>query len=472
MDVETELAKEGDVKDTIVSQVEDVRNCEETTLDKNKDSPKKTHKTNSKRRRRSRSKTPQTMNDEPKIIHISMKKIEEEASNGNEESTEQNLKENGEENTAELKPMKDKVADVNGSNGEAKMKEVKNGVDKQENGSSNDVSEDNSNDVESTGNEFKGFIEIEEAKEALIEQETEINETVKDKEHSEKAGSPKKSSQQESKSPESESVEMEPLVVGDEVESELQFLEENSDKESGKGSPVIPRCFTRRSFTRNIPTPRTPKLSDDPDSEKNSVTDQTEETICNLPNDVNIPKIELNDSSDSLDTLNTSTNVEVGGNSTRLDFTEATNTITPPNTEENHFDEAYRNNLRARVLSARRPLRMTDDYRKKVLINAQHRSDLHLPYDLDEPCGGIKRKLRSMTPDAKKLKLDSPGYTSFLSNSFAGFTTRFRTHVDASTPELISYKDERSDIHFSDGLESQQIEDAEGDESKKWCSVM
>ncbi|CAG9835650.1 unnamed protein product [Diabrotica balteata] len=467
MDVETELPKEGDVKDT--PQVEDVQNGEEASLDKNKDSSKKSHKTNSKRKRRSRSKTPQAINDEPKIIHISMKKIEEEAHNGNEETSEQDIEKNGEEITEESKPMKDKVADVNGSDGETNLTEIKNGVDKQENGSSNGVSEDNCNDVEPTGNEFEGFIEIEEAKEALKEQETEINETVKDKEHSEKPGSPKKSSQQESKSPESDSVEMEPLVVGDEVESELQFLEENSDKESGKGSPVIPRCFTRRSFTRNIPTPRTPKLSDDPDSEKNSVTDQTEETICNLPNDINVPKIDLNDSSDSLDTLNTSTNVEVGGNSTRLDFIETTNTPT----EENHFDEAYRNNLRARVLSARRPLRVTDDYRKKVLINAQYRSDLNLPYELDEPCGGIKRKLRSMTPDgSKKQKLESPGYTSFLSNSFAGFTTRFKSHVDSSTPELISYKDERSDIHFSDGLESQQIEDAGGDESKKWCSLM
>nr|XP_023019953.1 RNA polymerase II degradation factor 1-like [Leptinotarsa decemlineata] len=118
--------------------------------------------------------------------------------------------------------------------------------------------------------------------------------------------------------PEKDSVEMDPLVITDEPDPELQF-DENSDMESGKGSPVIQRCVTRRSQTRNIPTPRTPKIPEQ-DQEMEKAESPTEE--IEVQKEVLLETNIFNKTSDSTDVTDVSTKVQVGSDVTRLEYTQ------------------------------------------------------------------------------------------------------------------------------------------------------
>lgn len=438
MDVETELSKESDLTEATKNE-----ELKKTVVDVEKS---KDRKSNIKPKRSSRSRTPQRKIEDPKVLHISLKKVDEEI-NGHVEKTVKAIQEKQDDDKCEG----EKVESVK------ELPETNGSVPKP-----NETDSDNDILIQETDKQTEN--NIDEAKENGEEEKNEET-IVKGKEVEENEESRKKDSKEELKTSEPDSVEMEPLVVSDEVESELQFLEENSDKESGKGSPIIHRCATRRSYTRNIPTPKTPKLTEDPDSEKISTNDEVEENVCNLPND--IPKTGLNETGDSLDIANMSTAVEVGSDTTRVTFAEADDNIPP-------LDESYLQKLRERVLTARRPLRATEDYRTRVLRNAQTRSDLNFSYDsLEKVNTGMKRKNRSTTPeDTKKFRSESPGYKHFFSSPITNLKNKFKPDQRSSTPELLGYKDERRNIHFNDDFDDQQIQETGDDEKKHWCSVM
>ncbi|XP_057658373.1 myb-like protein X isoform X2 [Diorhabda carinulata] len=438
MDVETELPIESDLNEA--RKNEDIK--KPVDMEKSKE-----RKSNVKPKRSSRSRTPQKKIEESKVLQIPLKKLDGEL-NGHEEKILKAIEEKQEDNKCEDEKVETikELSETNGSVPEPNKTDSANNTLKEE------TDKQTENNVSGANEKAQ-----ENGKEELNEENI-----VKDKEVAENEESPKKNGKEELKTSERDSVEMEPLVVSDEVESELQFLEENSDKESGKGSPIIHRCATRRSYTRNIPTPKTPKLTEDPDSEKNY---QTEENVCYLPND--IPKTGSNETEDSLDIANMSTAVEVGSDTTLVTFAEANDSIPP-------LDESYLQRLRERGLMARRPLRATEDYRTRVLRNAQSRSDLNFSYDSVEKVNtGIKRKSRSTTPEeTKKFKSESPGYRNFFSSPITNLKKKFRPDERSSTPELLGYKDEKRNIHFNDDFDDHQIQETGDDEKKHWCSIM
>ncbi|CAH1112549.1 unnamed protein product [Psylliodes chrysocephalus] len=477
MDIETEPGNENDT-----SREQMKTSNDKTTPEK----PKETHNhKNTKSKRSSRSRTPQKKLEDPKVLHMTLKRMDEEL-NGKKVKEEKMESRNGEsqkiengEKLEDTEQVEDKEQVENGEKVGKEEKVVKGETfikgekvvkgdqvvkgekvvkgKKVENG-------EKSPKVDLTKETENGEpAKIETVRESTSEAENDLEKPIDNGFNGFKeviSTEPEKPGKQDSK----ETVEMDPLVISDEIDAELQFLEENSDKDSGKGSPLMTRCATRRSYTRNIPTPKTPKLPDqETDSEKNSTVDQSEE-ICNLPNDIPIPKTDNpNDTKDSLDTENASIKVEVGSDSTRLDFSEINNST--------EHDLSYLNSLRDRGLSSRRPIRGSEDYRKRVLKNTYNKSDLNILYD--EVSTGVKRKNRSMTPeDSKKIRIDSPGYRTFFTSPFASIKNKFKTDVQSSTPELLGYKDDRSHLHFNDNLDLAKIEEAGDEEKKSWCSLM
>lgn len=254
--------------------------------------------------------------------------------------------------------------------------------------------------------------------------------------------------------PKEDVVEMDSLILcADEPEAELQFDDNSDGLESGKSSPVL-RCLTRRSQTRNIPTPKTPK----------SVVEEAEEKT---PSQEVIADTEKKSEIDS-DSFNSniSTKVQVGGDSTRL------------NCSESGFldDSAYLNASRERSfsdtlrgLSSRRTIRpISTDYRKQALEN--RKSEYLQLNDNLERVHGLKRKERSETPeDRKKFKADSPGFLSRFASPLINLKNKFRAEVPSSTPKLTGFK-EKDASKESLNAEVGEVVEIEGKQS--WCTVM
>lgn len=253
-----------------------------------------------------------------------------------------------------------------------------------------------------------------------------------------------------------ETVEMDSLVLSvDEPDPELQFDDNSDDLESGKVSPVL-RCFTRRSQTRNIPTPKTPKsIAEDVDS-KNSSTptaEEVEQTVKTAENE-------------SVDSFN-SVKVEVGGDSTRL------------NSSEWGFldDSAYLNASRERSLSetlrnlsSRRTIRpISTDYRKQALQNRNH---LQLNDNL-ERVHGLKRKERSETPEErKKFKIDPSSLFSRFTSPLMNLKNKLGLNIASSTPKLTAYQPKDDDLSVNNDDIGDCIEGNEVDGKKNWCILM
>lgn len=251
-----------------------------------------------------------------------------------------------------------------------------------------------------------------------------------------------------------EPTEMDPLILTDEPDPELQF-DENSDMESVKGSPIQSRCKTRRSHSRHIPTPKTPKSATDSESEKNSVAP--------TPTPEN-----LTETGDSLTLADVSTRAESGSDTTRLN-------------ELSHelADDSYLNYTRERSLSetlrglsARRTIRpINDSYRQRAFKNSVNKSDLNSPYlghDLVDRISGLKRK-RSQTPEERKKYKTETGYsfTSYLTSPLTIIKNKFSS--DDSTPKLTGYKDGTNEIH-GEGTYSDVI--SEENDKKNRCAIM
>ncbi|KAJ8964852.1 hypothetical protein NQ314_004570 [Rhamnusium bicolor] len=458
-----------------------------------KESPK--HTPRQKRGQRSRSRTPQNKSDESKTLHVNLKKIDTEL-NGKDleeesEKTEE-IKEKASIQSDEAKKEESFKEDTNkvkeGTTKKEKQskKQKQENLKKEENGKKDDIQEKEETDTnkvkevtpkkeKQSKKQKQENLKKEEngKKDDIQEKEETVNPEAVSKKETPKKEKKEKNRKQDPKQAnevESESVEMDPLVISDEPDPELQF-DENSDMESGKGSPIIPRCITRRSQTRNIPTPKTPKSMDqDVDSEKTAIA----QTSTELPEN-DTPKTEsLNDSRDSTETTNLSTRAEVGSDITRMDYIETHNSSLIEDTS--YLDASRERSLSEtlRCLSARRPIRQAEDYRRRVLRSNQERSDLNVPYpsrrSVEQITSGVKRKSRSTTPEErKKFKMESPGFNSLFSSPLANIRNKFKADLPSSTPKLLGYKDNRSELHYND---DNNFGDNGDDEKKSWCSVM
>lgn len=483
MDVDTKETHQGpDAKHTEESPQKVPVNLE--TNGSAKDSLK--HNVRQKRgQRRSRSQTPQKKTEDSKTLHITLKKLDSEL-NGKEiheetakveaekiDNNVENDKKNESKslteecNNAEGESSKDKQAQKQKEE-KTKKEETKkvNNKEKKEEIKKTNIQEGKEESKKLINQEKKEEIKHNQEKKETKKAETSKKETPK----KEKKDKGKTEATAQINEPDTETVEMDPLVITDEADPELQF-DENSDVESGKGSPVIPRCATRRSQTRNIPTPKTPKSVDqDVDSEKNSATHTP---TADVDNDVDSLKTDnLNDSCEYMDTINLSTKAEVGSDATRLDYIEHHNS----NFEESSYVSASREKSLSetlRGLSARRSIRPLDDYRRRVLRSNQEKSSLNMGYtshdSVEQVSTGIKRKGRSITPeDRKKFKIDSPDTNSLFSNSFANIRNKFKSDLPSSTPKLLSYRDANNRLRYSD---EDNFENGD-DEKKSWCSIM
>lgn len=283
---------------------------------------------------------------------------------------------------------------------------------------------------------------------------------------------------------------MEPLILNvEEAEPELEF-DENSESDSHKDSPNSVRCKTRRSQTRNIPTPKTPKSipSDTEETTAQEILVTTSEIeITNGETNTNSAPTEMiivleeeilsvdentadtNDSSQSLD--NVSMKVEVGSDSTRnIETTLCEDTVMDPNSflnlaKEKSFTETLRR------MSSRRPIRSTQNYQKaENFIPLPLNRNMSLRPSV-ERISGVKRKNRSETPENKKKpKIDASGFFSYISSPINNIKNKFlKSDVPSSTPKLTGYKDkifEKANVSKIDA----ELDDIPAD--KKWCVLM
>lgn len=283
--------------------------------------------------------------------------------------------------------------------------------------------------------------------------------------------------------------EMEPLVLDvEEHEPELEF-DDTSESESHKDSPNSIRCKTRRSQTRNIPTPKTPKsaaveveleeinlngdelqiVSAEPDS---NGTDTAEEN----PNSSNTTeKVEVDDTSTattvtSLDNL--STKVQVPSDETRNAEITASDEQA---IDQSSFLHVAREKSFTEILrraSSRRPIH--SNYNPRSWENAapfNRTVNMSLRPSV-ERIAGVKRKNRSETPESKKrTKTDATnGFLSYISSPITNIKNRFvKSDVQSSTPKLTGYKDkifENANVSKIDA----ELQDTSAE--KKWCIIM
>lgn len=259
---------------------------------------------------------------------------------------------------------------------------------------------------------------------------------------------------------------MEPLVLQpDEPCPELEF-EESSDKESEKSSPVLLRCITRRSQNRKIPTPNTPRSIYEPEPEKDQI-DSEKGSDTPVPRSESSSKyIHPNDMENT--STNVSMTVQVGGNDTRLDFSEG----------ESDLLQSLRSkdsNSGSRYLSSRRSLRsLRSDVNSKSLRDSLHRSKLYQARESMERAPSVKRKERSETPEErKKIKTDSTGFLSKFSSPLTNLKNKFTSSPSGtSTPKLTSYKDEKNQIDGDYFEQKEMPEEGVADTQNKWCEIM
>lgn len=288
----------------------------------------------------------------------------------------------------------------------------------------------------------------------------------------------------------STSVEMDPLILEKEDEEpipELQFDENDIEVES-EGSNS--RCKTRRSHSRNVSTPKTPKVADQEteeleivdlscDSRGGSITPKKMASL-NDPNVINInlqppeETIDLNDTSDtysSVSTDNLSTKAVAGNDGTRnFDFTGQDSSGIFDTTSNSTFsNRSYADTVKS--LSGRRGIHSAtrDNYRRYVLKNTvDGKGDIYADYEsVQKITMGMKRKSRSFSPTpSKRVKSDSPGLFSYLSSPIANFRQTFKK---SSTPQLVMV--EKCDFDADGDFDKIKLENGMGD-GKKRCNIM
>jgi len=228
-----------------------------------------------------------------------------------------------------------------------------------------------------------------------------------------------------------EEVEMAPLVIEQDTEQEpeLQFDDKISTASSSRNSS--PRCMTRRSQNKNLPTPKSPKFEMEAEqlvaidlSETRQSTESTFSTKVNVDSDLTREiDLTLPDENSFLNTAKELTVVET-----------------------------------IRRMSSRRSIRPNSDYRKSLLRSQAEKAQ----NDLRQT--GVKRKNRSDSPDsAKRYKVESSP-SRFMSYIRSKFSAPAAAEIPASTPKLTGFKSvEEPDVTKID---------AESTAEKKWCSIM
>lgn len=275
------------------------------------------------------------------------------------------------------------------------------------------------------------------------------------------------------------------IIVLDTDESELQFsLEPNSDQSE---SPTLNRCKTRRSHTRHVPTPKTPKAELNVNGETAVEDLVMPEVIITPPEDFETEhsdelSLEVSIEDESVieneekesDIDNASTIVNFGNDTTKhFDVTVTSNGDQDPLENSNFLEiakeQSYGETLRC--LSGRKTLRKFD-----YQSNLRDYTDGSSKYNFTS---GVKRKADDLCPTEKRARTDgSPGLLSYFTSPF-----RFKlnkTEIPSSTPKLMAYKihhgstaiDEVSKIGGE--VEEKVVEKMEKSpiESNKWCSIM
>ncbi|KAF5285458.1 hypothetical protein FQR65_LT02298 [Abscondita terminalis] len=309
---------------------------------------------------------------------------------------------------------------------------------------------------------------------------------VKDTIAIEKSEEPKQTKEKTSNSP-SNSVEMDPLILDKDDEEaipELQFDENDVEVES-EGSNS--RCKTRRSQSRNISTPKTPKTVEPEEFEivdqfldiGGSATPKPVTPSIEAPQSSILCEIDLNDTSDtqsSVSTSNVSTKAVSGSDATRnveltgYDSGLFEDSTSFSNTANKSFGDTLKN------LSGRRAIRTLGtpyrtDYRRRVLkkTSTENKGDLYADYESVEQISmGIKRKSRSFSPiHSKRMKRETSNFLSYFSNPFSNFRSSLKR---SSTPKLITME---TKCEFDDNEKFDKVNYEIGAENeKKWCSVM
>ncbi|KAF2882600.1 hypothetical protein ILUMI_23568 [Ignelater luminosus] len=309
----------------------------------------------------------------------------------------------------------------------------------------------------------------------------------------------------------SDSLEIEPLTEKDEEEAipELQYDENDLDLES-EGSPS--RCRTRRSQTRNVSTPKTPKLveseakvlyipmerlSETPKlveneakelyipverfSEGNTSGSSTPRKMAASSRESNVDsesqpdEIADSDSYSSVSIDNISTKAMAGSDATRnADLTYQDSGLFDENPTSTPLVSPNRSLAETlRGLSSRRTIRpiMNSNYRKIALQNTleANKGDVYANYEcIERVTPGMKRKNRSITPEeAKRFKKEGTGLFSYISSPL--FSHFKNTLSKSSTPKLISYEKKQSG--YGEPIKP-ELEIPNEDQQKKWCSIM
>lgn len=370
------------------------------------------------------------------------------------------------------------------SNTPQNKKELKNNGDV----SNDNVNNDKEDNVDKIENEKTVVIDVSTSENGDDSDKTE-NQRHADKKEKDKSEGVKNSNY----TADDEAEEMEALVVDvDEHESELEFAD-NSETESHKDSPNSLRCKTRRSQTRNIPTPKTPKsiIIDIEETKKDeeviivkpadTVTPAQDNVSTSTPNRVEEDDDDdddddcitvTNDTQESLDNL--STKVQIPNDETRnteITFNEE------HTTDEHSFLNIAKEKSFAEILrrtSSRRPIRSTSTIRwnnyDNVLLN---RSRLSLRPSV-ERLSGVKRKNSNEMPDnLKRARSDSNnGFLSYISSPISNLRSKFtKSDLTSSTPKLTGYKEK---IFETDDVGKIDIDVDLGDPTteKKWCIIM
>lgn len=388
---------------------------------------------------------------------------------------------NGENGDSQAKPLKRSLRKRSRSNTPSiKSNEAPNGV-KEEEKEKEDKAEEK---VDKSDNDSSSTEEVAVKEPEIILKEAIVNiQTLQTEEFETKNTKPP--------SP-TTSVEMDPLILEKDDEEpipELQFDENDIDAES-EGSNS--RCKTRRSHSRNISTPKTPKIADQ-EAEELEIVDQLCDSRAGSitpkkitpSNDVNVISINLqpseevidfNDTSDtysSVSTDNLSTKAVVGNDATRnFDFTGQDSSLFDVNTtsNSNFSNRSYADTVKG--LSGRRGIHSInrDNYRRLLLKNSiDGKGDIYSDYEsVQKITMGIKRKSRSFSPTpSKRVKSDSPGFLSYLSSPITNFRHTFKK---TSTPQLLMV--EKCDFDAEEDFNKIKLENGIGDEHKKWCSIM
>lgn len=275
---------------------------------------------------------------------------------------------------------------------------------------------------------------------------------------------------------------MEPLLLeAEDPDPELEF-EESSDMDSQKSSPIL-RARTRRSQTRNIPTPRTPKTIDTNSedkisecSDKPSIFTVPTPEVTDTESEISVfkPVTDIYDATNQKSTVkslisedfesfqNISTKAVIGGDTTLNEDLNGEYEFSPFLAESK--DRPVTETLKC--ISGRKSIRSLKDYGLGGNIKREYKI---LPQFTAEKIGSVKRRCNNDSPDySKRFKSETPphmfSYIYDLKNRFT------KSEIPSSTPKLTGYKSKN--VFDKTNVSKISLNESEEVTEKKWCTVM